>query len=319
MQDKNALGSTFDKKAKLESGSMKIRGLRALGFVISEGTLAAAAQKMFLSEPAVSRLISELESDIGLALFSRDKRQLVPTEEGLRFYREAVRILENVDQIPQIAADIRRGQEEFLRVVVMPRLISGVAAPAIASFAKDFPNVHIKIDIRSRRDGDIWLNNRLYDIGLGSLPIFHPRITTEELASPMAVCMLPLGHRLSEAAAISPADIANECLVTHGAGMLARTQMEDWFRGAKVQLCHSLEVNSSEMLHQLVVNGSGVSIVDPVGVSQLPASRFVIRPLVQPFAVPYGVLWFEEPGSRKIHALELAKRFAAQFDRILGR
>lgn len=298
---------------------MKIRGLRALGFVISEGTLAAAAQKMFLSEPAVSRLISELESDIGLALFSRDKRQLVPTEEGLRFYREAVRILENVDQIPQIAADIRRGQEEFLRVVVMPRLISGVAAPAIASFAKDFPNVHIKIDTRSRRDGDIWLNNRLYDIGLGSLPIFHPRITTEELASPMAVCMLPLGHRLSQAKAISPADIANECLVTHGAGMLARTQMEDWFRGAKVQLCHSLEVNSSEMLYQLVINGSGVSIVDPVGVAQLPSSSFVLRPLAQPFAVPYGVLWFEEPGSRKVHALELAKRFAAQFNRILGR
>lgn len=295
---------------------MKIRGLRALGFVIAEGTLAAAAQKMYLSEPAVSRLISELESDIGLTLFSRDKRQLVPTEEGLRFYREAVRILENVDQIPQIAADIRRGQEEFLRVVVMPRLIAGVAAPAIAGFCKDFPNVHVKIDVRSRRDGDIWLNNRLYDIGLGSLPIFHPRICTEELASPNAVCMLPAGHRLASAPDISPADIVNECLITHGAGMLSRTQMEDWFRSAKVQLCHSIEVNSSDMLFHLVINGTGISIVDPVGLAQLPGEAFVLRPLRQPYAVPYGLLWFSEPAQRKHYALELSKRFAAEMDKI---
>lgn len=318
MQEKSAETSVFCKKPKLESGTMKIRGLRALGFVISEGTLAAAAQKMFLSEPAVSRLISELESDIGLTLFSRDKRQLVPTEEGLRFYREAVRILENVDQIPQIASDIRRGQEEFLRVVVMPRLVASVAAPAIASFSRDFPNVHIKIDIRSRRDGDIWLNNRLYDIGLGSLPIFHPRITTEELASPNAVCMLPSNHRLAGKAEISPADIANECLVTYGAGMLSRTQMEDWFRAAKVQLCHSIEVNSSEMLFHLVMNGTGISVVDPIGVATLPKANFVLRPLAQPYPVPYGLLWFEEAGKRKCHALELAKRFSTQIQLIAG-
>lgn len=316
MQEKSDETSVFCKKPKLESGTMKIRGLRALGFVISEGTLAAAAQKMFLSEPAVSRLISELESDLGLTLFSRDKRQLVPTEEGLRFYREAVRILENVDQIPQIASDIRRGQEEFLRIVVMPRLIGSVAAPAIASFSRDFPNVHIKIDIRSRRDGDIWLNNRLYDIGLGSLPIFHPRISTEELASPQAVCMMPVGHRLAGKAQISPVDIANECLVTYGAGMLSRTQMEDWFRSAKVQLCHSIEVNSSEMLFQLVINGTGLSIVDPIGVAPLPPNGFVLRPLAQPYSVPYGLLWFEEPGKRKSYALELAKRFATQIQSI---
>lgn len=301
----------MSQKPKLESGTMKIRGLRALGFVISEGTLAAAAVRMYLSEPAVSRLISELETDIGLTLFSRDKRQLVPTEEGLRFYREAVRILENVDQIPQIAADIRRGHDEFLRIVVMPRVIGSIAAPAIASFSRDFPNVHIKIDTRSRRDGDIWLNNRLYDLGVGSLPIFHPRIQTEELISSPAKCMLPLGHRLTELAAVSPSDMANECLITFSSNMLARTQMEDWFRTAKVQLCHSIEVNASEMLHQLVLHGQGVGLVDTVSAAHLPQGNFVLRDLVNPYTVPYGLLWFTEDAQRKSHAIELAARFKA--------
>ena len=101
---------------------MNIKALRAFRATVSEGSLAGAARVIHLSQPAVSRLISSLEGELRLALFHRTGRSLMPTKEALAFYREAGRILDNLDEIPKIAAEIKAGKTESLRVVAMPRI-----------------------------------------------------------------------------------------------------------------------------------------------------------------------------------------------------
>ncbi|MEP5091303.1 MAG: LysR family transcriptional regulator, partial [Paracoccaceae bacterium] len=101
---------------------MNIKSLRAFRATLSEGSLAAAGHVLHLSQPAVSRLISGLEGELRLDLFDRSGRNLTPTPEGLAFYREAGRILDNLDEIPNIAAEIRAGRTESLRIVAMPRV-----------------------------------------------------------------------------------------------------------------------------------------------------------------------------------------------------
>ncbi|WP_145975925.1 LysR family transcriptional regulator, partial [Ruegeria atlantica] len=66
---------------------MNIKALRAFRATLSEGTLVAASEILHLSQPAISRLISGLEAELGLTLFDRSGRNLTPTREGLAFYR----------------------------------------------------------------------------------------------------------------------------------------------------------------------------------------------------------------------------------------
>jgi len=85
---------------------MKTRTLKAFSLVVSQGSLLSAARALELSEPAVSRLMRELEADCGLQLFDRSNRQLVLTDEGVKFHREVQRVLEGIEQLPALASDI---------------------------------------------------------------------------------------------------------------------------------------------------------------------------------------------------------------------
>ena len=96
---------------------MRMHNLRALSLVIETGTVTKAAERLFLTQPQVSRLISELEDELGFVCFSRKGRALVPTKEGIRFYAEAKRILMGFDEIPGIAEDIRLNRGKKLNIV----------------------------------------------------------------------------------------------------------------------------------------------------------------------------------------------------------
>lgn len=289
-----------------------IKGLHALGHVIREGGLAGAGRRMSLSEPAVSRLITGLEQSCGLELFNRDKRSLVPTPAGIRFYSEAQRILDNLNRIGSLADDIRRGQEEFLRIIVMPRLMEGLAVPAIAKLAEESPRTHISIDSKARDDGDIWMNNQVYDLGLGALPIFHPKIETEELIRVPAKCVMAKDHALAKNAIIRPIDVVAERMIMLPSQSIPRIETEQWFRNASLQLCHSIEVNCPVTVLNLVSKNAGISFVDDLWLGNNRSDQLTVRPLEKPFWLSYGLMWYVNQRQRKDSANKFA-RIAREF------
>ena len=89
---------------------MNINALMAFRAIVAEGSVAAAAQRLNRSQPAVSRMIAVLEHELKLRLFHRTRRRLALSDEGRAFYKETERILSGLNEIPKIAADIRERQ-----------------------------------------------------------------------------------------------------------------------------------------------------------------------------------------------------------------
>ena len=106
---------------------MNIKGLQVYSRIMATGTLAAAAKSLNASESATSRQLSLLEATLGLQLFTREKRRLVPTPEGEAFYREAERILDSIEQIPALVQTIKNAPTHKIQIILMPRM-----APTIA-------------------------------------------------------------------------------------------------------------------------------------------------------------------------------------------
>ena len=160
---------------------MNIKALRAFRLTLTEGSIAKASEKLHLSQSAVSRLISSLEGELHLELFERKGRRLLPTAQAKAFYREAGRILDNLDEIRHIADQIRKAQIERLRILTMPRVAPTLVSPTVSRFLSEQPDVRLVLDVRTRRDAEQWLVGREYDIGIGALPIEHPDIDTRVL------------------------------------------------------------------------------------------------------------------------------------------
>lgn len=281
----------FSTLAKYESKSMNIKALRAFTATLSEGSLIAASEKLFLSQPAVSRLISGLEAELKLKLFDRSGRSLTPTPEGLAFYREAGRILDNLDEVPRIAAEIRAGRTETLRIVTMPRIAHSLSAPAVARFLAAKPETNVSLDVRARREAGKWLAGREYDIGIGALPVDHPGIVTKPLLRVRAQAVLPADHLFGSRSELSASDLANESVIRLMQGLLLRDQLDDFFRSAGVIPRQTCEVAASQLACSLVAEGAGVTIADELVATLNGAERLTLVPVVPARWMTFGLLY----------------------------
>lgn len=270
---------------------MNIKALRAFRSTLSEGSLIGASEVMHLSQPAVSRLISGLEAELKLTLFDRSGRNLKPTPEGLAFYREAGRILDNLDEVPRIAAEIRAGRTETLRVVTMPRVAQSLSVPALARFMRNSPETNVSLDVRARREAGKWLAGREYDIGIGALPVDHPGIRSKPLLRVRAQAVLPAGHALSSLPEITAIDLAEEPVIRLMHGLLLRDQLDDIFRSAGVTPRQTCEVAASQLACSMVAEGAGVTIADELVAGQGASDRLTLVPLAPARWMTFGLLY----------------------------
>ena len=127
---------------------LNIKSLMAFQAIVQEGSASAAADKLAMSNPGVSRHIQTLEHQLKMRLFHRTRRRLILTEEGAQFYAETERILRNISELPNIARDIRSSVVRSMRVIAMPRHLAGIISPAIANFREKFRETTLTVDVR---------------------------------------------------------------------------------------------------------------------------------------------------------------------------
>jgi hypothetical protein len=105
---------------------INLRALRGFHAIVSTGSVTEAARRMGLSQPAVSRLLAQLEQQIGFELFFRDHGRLVPTQDGLLLYEEVDLSLGSVERVFSLIRDIADYRVGQLKVVAPPSFSEGV-------------------------------------------------------------------------------------------------------------------------------------------------------------------------------------------------
>lgn len=273
---------------------MNVKALRAFRLVVTEGSVNAAANKMCLSQPAVSRLIALLESELKLTLFLRSGRRMLLTDEGAAFLDEAGRILANLDEIPRIANEIRSSGIKRLRLVTMPRVALSLLCPAVAEFGRKFPSVHVSIDLKTRRDLEQWIIGKEYDLGFGGTPVVHRAAIGTSMVRVRVEVLLPKHHRLADRTELTCADIVNERMIAQMPGLQFREQTDEIFASCGVKPNYCIVTSSSQIASQLVVDGAGITLIDRLSACTFDQDKVVIRPLVTERWFNFGIIHSRE-------------------------
>ena len=291
---------------------MNIKSLRAFQLTLSEGSLAGAAINLNLSQPAVSRLISSLENELKMTLFYRTGRRLKPTPEALAFYKEAGRIIDNLDQIPRIAADIKAGRQESIRIVVMPRVASTLVSQAISQFMAMNGKVRVSVDIQSRHDAYKWSSGREYDFGIGALPLEDADTRTQVLLRARAQVLIPKTHPLSKNKDVTAEDLINEKVIALSPGLLLRDQVDDFFHSAGLTPTYSCETSASMFACQLVADGAGVTILDALSSATINQEKVMLKPISPEKWLSFGFLFPQnhELSPSSLQLIDLLKKQA---------
>ena len=243
---------------------MKIRQLEAFRAVMVWQTVTRAAEALHISQPAVTRLIADLEESVGFLLFSRIRGRLHSTAEGQALYEEVERSLLGVERIARTAEEIRSLQRGTLQIAAAPALALSFLPRAIASFLKEHTEIRISLANHSSRTVLDMVVGERCDVGFVILAMNNVSIYGERLLSTRMVCAVPSDHRLADRSLIVPTDLEGEHFVSYPRSLDSRLQMDALFASYGVTRKLQVETQVSVSTCSMVAAGLGVSMVDPI-------------------------------------------------------
>ncbi|MBW8720641.1 MAG: LysR family transcriptional regulator, partial [Polaromonas sp.] len=125
---------------------MRFHKYEAINAVFLCGTVTGAAKMLNLSQPAVSRLISSAENELGFLLFHRQQGRMAPTDEAQQLRPAILKIMESMSHAASLAAGLRIGGTRQLRVAAVPSLATAVLPRAVKSFIEQYPKCKLALE-----------------------------------------------------------------------------------------------------------------------------------------------------------------------------
>ena len=130
-----------------------------------------AAEKCFISQSTLSTMISRFEDELGIQIFDRKRKPLDITTEGELLIDQLKKIQREIDQLKEIAHEIKGEVRGNLSISVIPTVAPFILPLFLQDFASKFPGLHIEVKEQTTSEIISKIKNRTLDIGIISIPM----------------------------------------------------------------------------------------------------------------------------------------------------
>jgi len=202
--------------------------LAQLSVVVEAGSFQSAADRLGLTQPALSRNIKALETRLGAPLFRRDGRRSIPNSLGMRLSRNGLAIRLAEEQAGIVANQTVQGSVGELRIGAPPIVAGRFLTKALARFMRQ--NIHCSVELRTGLVHELrsMLERGQIDVVLGPQSLADPLegLDFVPLIDDRVGILCRAGHPLLERTGIMPSDLETYLWVAHSRGSLLRQQTE---------------------------------------------------------------------------------------------
>jgi len=271
---------------------MNIKQLEVLRTLLATGSTIATAKAMGLSQSGVSRLLAQLESDLALTLFARDKGRLIPTPEATILARDAENVLLAVDRMSGHAEDLRNGASgpETVRIGLPSSMWENFAPAMLLDYIAAFPGVRIETFFETTTAINKLVEERTIDLGFLRMEgEVGPGIVVDKVASGQSVCVIPKRHPLAELEEITPKHLRNVPLILIGRQRPNRMALDQAFKRAGVKQLVKIETHTNSSACSYVAHGLGVTIISSFYANLYRHLPVVHRPFVPRSTQEFGL------------------------------
>jgi len=188
--------------------NLSVKHLRAFAQLAAERSFTRAAQNCYLSQPAFSMLIRNLEDQVGAPLFSRNTRNVALTDEGRMFEARVMPLLREFEDVfSGIHGHVERHRKR-LAIAALPTIAGGALVPVLTAFRDQHPDVAVALrDVQADYCLDL-VRERQVDFALTAASAPGPDLTSQPLASDSIHLVCRSDHPLSRRRQLALADVA---------------------------------------------------------------------------------------------------------------
>ena len=251
----------------LSTKDLTIQQLRCFVAVADAGQFTSAADKLKLAQPSLSSQISRLERVLGVTLFHRDHRPLVPTDAGLELLPLARRVLSSLDDVIHGVSDIEGLRRGHVAIGATPSLGAALLPKALAKFHRRYPGISVTFVERYSVVLVEELEDGALDLALVIMPLQRADLEDVVLASEELVVVVANDHPLAERKRITIADLENVPMIMFRQGYDLRSATLDAFARAGVAVTVAMDGAEMGSVLSFVSAGLGAAIVPSVSTS----------------------------------------------------
>ena len=238
---------------------MELHHLRYLRAVVRTGSVTAAAEAEFVAQPSVSKQLRQLEREIGVALFHRVGRKVVPTDAAFALADCADRVF---DDIASTLAEVSGPDSSYggsLRMCATETISDNLLPPVLAELRRRYPRSHVRVEMLGTDDAIQRVLADDFDFAIVVLPVADSRLEIVPLLTEDVLLALPPGHAWAgrDAVGVSEA-LSDPSLLLSMPGLGLRSMVDTAARNASMQLRANLEMRSQQAILSLVASGGGI-------------------------------------------------------------
>ncbi|HTV87144.1 MAG TPA: LysR family transcriptional regulator [Dyella sp.] len=226
--------------------------------VVETGSFSAAARRLNVGQPAVSKSIAQLEDRLGVRLILRSTRGLTPTDAGQQYYERAKRSIEEANEAELLARGTGKGLSGKLRVSAAVTFARLHIIPSLNTFLSAHPDLQIDVRLDDR---NIDLVEQGIDVALrmGSLP--DSNMTARHLAQSRRYALATPAYLQAHGTPVTPAELAQHQIVGYNpSGGHTAWNFQRGDTAASVVVAGRVQVSAAEGLRAAVLADMGIAI-----------------------------------------------------------
>jgi len=225
-------------------------------------TFSDAAEEIFLTQPAVTMQIRELEGYLGIDLFHRTGKRIELTEAGRILLKYARKIFDLATAAETSIMQIKDLKTGTLLIGTNKVYIKYVMPSIVSSFQEKYPGIHVNLYGGSASEIIESLINHKIELGIvPAKPPYPPQLKVIPFTQEELVLGLAPNHPLNKKRSISIQDLAHEPLVIREKGSYTREIILDRYRKAKIKPRILTEANSWDFIKEQVASGNGIAFL----------------------------------------------------------
>jgi len=293
---------------------LDLHKLHAFVVVVEERNITHAANRLFIQQPPLTRLLKKLEQELGVQLLIRQPRGIEPTEAGTVLFKEAKLLLEHAKHIPQIVQNVNQGKTGQLNIGLTSSAgLHPLISLLLRSYREMYPAVQTKLEEAGSQKQLDWLLSEKLDVAFLRTPVSRDvGLKNIHILDEPMIMALPLGHPLAQKNKILLSDLSDENFVLYrrssGQGLYDNILYTCYQAGFSPHIIQEAPRPTATL--NLVAAGIGISIV-PASMHNFWNNEIVYREfddIVKPKAPIYLITRENENSAKVSNFIELLQK-----------
>jgi DNA-binding transcriptional LysR family regulator len=262
---------------------MELHQLRYLRSVVRTGSVTAAAEAEFVAQPSVSKQLRQLERELGVPLFHRVGRRVVPTQAALTMADCADRVFGEIEAALAAVSGPGSAFAGSLRMCATETVADNLLPGALAELRRRHPECHVLVEMLGTDDAVRRVLDDEFDLAIVVLPLADSRLEVTTLLTEEVFLAVAPGHPWAQRRRVPVSEALSDAnLLLSMPGLGLRAMVDSAAQESGIRLVANLELRSQQAILSMVAAGAGIAFApsmslrgrsDVVGVPLQPEQR----------------------------------------------